>query len=90
MTVKAPKTKAGAASGTASKAGVAKAAESQATEQAEAAIEAVSKNETKVEVESKTRPIRPSVGRREHSVGKDAVIAVDLLSTLYLVSRRTR
>ncbi|MEE3341134.1 MAG: transcription termination factor Rho [Bifidobacterium merycicum] len=85
VTVKAPKTKAGAAKGTASKAGVAKAAESQATEQAEAKIEAKPKNETKVEVESKDKTDSAKAGRREHSAGKDAAKeAVDLLSTLDL------
>ena len=85
VTVKAPKTKAGAAKGTASKAGVAKAAESQATEQAEAKIEAKPKNETKVEVESKDKTDSAKAGRRERSAGKDAAKeAVDLLSTLDL------
>ena len=90
VTVKAQKTKAGAAKATASKAGVAKAAapkaaESQATEQAEVKIEAKPKNETKVEVESKDKTYSAKAGRRERSTGKDASKeAVDLLSTLDL------
>ena len=90
VTVKAQKTKAGAAKATASKAGVAKAAapkaaESQATEQAEVKIEAKPKNETKVEVESKDKTYSAKAGRRERSAGKDASKeAVDLLSTLDL------
>ena len=85
VTVKAQKTKAGAAKATASKAAAPKAAESQATEQAEVKIEAKPKNETKVEVESKDKTYSAKAGRRERSTGKDASKeAVDLLSTLDL------
>ena len=85
VTVKAPKTKAGAAKATASKATASKAAESQVTEQAEVKIEAKPKNETKVEVESKDKTYSAKAGRRERSAGKDASKeAVDLLSTLDL------